>query len=81
MMNHPDNTKGTRISAYRDYGRFGMFPKSEIAKGATKIFRYRFLIATGGMLEPAVIQKVCNAFTGRQDPVAGVTVFSAQVKK
>ena len=81
MMNHPDNTKGTRISAYRDYGRFGMFPKSEIAKGATKTFRYRFMIATGGMLEPAVIQKVCNAFTGRQDPVAGVTVFSAQAKK
>ena len=81
MMNHPENPKGTRISAYRDYGRFGMFPKTEIAKGATKTFRYRFLIATGVMPEASFIQKVCNAFTGQQSPVPGVTVVSAQAKK
>lgn len=81
MMNHPENPKGTRISAYRDYGRFGMFPKTEIAKGATKTFRYRFLISTGAMPEASFIQKACNAFTGRQDPVPGVTTFSAQPKK
>lgn len=81
MMNHPENPAGTRISAYRDYGRFGMFPKTEIAKGATKAFRYRFLIATGQMPEPAYIQKICSAFTGRQDPMVGVTTAPAQGKK
>jgi hypothetical protein len=81
MMNHPENPKGTRISAYRDYGRFGMFPKTDVAKGTAKTFRYRFLIATGVLPEASYIQKVCNAFTGRQDPVPSVTVASAQGKK
>ena len=26
FLNHPDNPKGAHISAYRDYGRFGIFP-------------------------------------------------------
>src|SRR5205823_6030029 len=26
-ISHPENPKGTKWSAYRDYGRFGAFPK------------------------------------------------------
>lgn len=81
MMNHPENPTGTRLSAYRDYGRFGMFPKTEIAKGATKTFRYRFLIASGAMPEPSFVQKICNTFTGKQDPVSKVTTVQAQARK
>jgi hypothetical protein len=48
-MNHPDNPKGTVYSAYRDYGRFGAFAKTTIARNETLTLRYRFWIARGEM--------------------------------
>lgn len=46
-LNHPSNPKGTRHSAYRDYGRFGMFFERDIPEGGTLDVRYRFLIIDG----------------------------------
>jgi len=46
-MSHPDNPKGARWSAYRDYGRFGPFTVVKIPEGETATFRYRFRITAG----------------------------------
>ena len=48
-MNHPDNPRPTVYSAYRDYGRFGAFPKVEIAKNETLTLRYRIYVMLGEM--------------------------------
>ncbi len=40
-MNHPANPDKTRYSAYRDYGRFGAFPKAKVARGESLTLRYR----------------------------------------
>lgn len=73
QFNHPGNPSGTRSSAYRDYGRMGMFPAATIAKGTTLVLRYRFLLIEGDFPETALIQSVGNSFTGRKDPVPAVT--------
>lgn len=77
-MNHPDNPKETRVSAYRNYGRFGLFPAATVKSGEPRTFRYRFLVAEGAMPSADVIQSACNAFTGRSDPVAPVTEKAAE---
>jgi len=48
-MNHPGNPKGTVYSAYRDYGRFGAFPRATVSKGETLTLRYRILVTRGDM--------------------------------
>ncbi len=77
QLNHPDNPQGTKTSAYRNYGRVGMFPTARIAAGAALTLKYRFLVAEGGMLPAAAIQESCNAFTGRSDPPPPVTTRPA----
>lgn len=47
QMSHPDNPRGARWSAYRDYGRFGPFTVVDIARGDACTFRYRFRITSG----------------------------------
>lgn len=47
-MSDPGNPKGTLWSAYRDYARFGAYPKAELKKDATLVLKYRFWV-TGGM--------------------------------
>jgi len=63
-MNHPENPKDTKFSAYRDYGRFGAFFKREIKSGETLTVKYRFLIADGEMPATDVIQKCWDEFAG-----------------
>ncbi len=46
-MSHPDNPKGARWSAYRDYGRFGPFTVVNIAEDESVTLRYRFRIIQG----------------------------------
>ncbi|MDY7109006.1 MAG: DUF6807 family protein, partial [Planctomycetota bacterium] len=46
-MNHPRNPSPTVYSAYRDYGRFGAYPRTEIEAGETLILRYRLRIGEG----------------------------------
>ncbi|UCD74476.1 MAG: PmoA family protein [Phycisphaerales bacterium] len=48
-MNHPANPRGTVYSAYRDYGRFGAFPRVEIRKDETLTLRYRIYVMLGDM--------------------------------
>lgn len=46
-MSHPENPKGARWSAYRDYGRFGPFTVVKIDDGESVKFKYRFVILKG----------------------------------
>ena len=77
IMSHPDNPKDTRWSAYRDYGRFGAFPKVPVKAGETLTLRYRFVIADGAMLPADAIQKIYNAFSGATAATPPVTVRKA----
>lgn len=77
-LNHPSNPKGARISAYRDYGRFGAFFKTSVKKDETATIKARFLIVNGTMPSAEVIQKAWNDYAGAQDPVPAVTVKPAE---
>jgi hypothetical protein len=50
-MSHPSIPKGNIYSAYRDYGRFGAYFVSRIAKGESMDLQYKFLIGKGDLLE------------------------------
>ena len=68
ILNHDENPRQTRFSAYRDYGRFGAYPVLSIAEGKSAMLRYRWLVATGPMLPPDVIEKARQDFLqGRPD--------------
>jgi hypothetical protein len=56
-MNHPQNPSPTVYSAYRDYGRFGAFPRAEIRKGKTLTLRYRLLIGEGAIPERSALAR------------------------
>ncbi|MBM3860320.1 MAG: hypothetical protein FJ395_11795 [Verrucomicrobia bacterium] len=79
-LNHPSNPKDAITSAYRDYGRFGMFAKDTIPAGGEKTFRVRFLVIAGAMPSADVIQKAYNQFAGVNDPTPKVTVKKAEKK-
>jgi hypothetical protein len=79
QFNHPENPTGTRSSAYRDYGRIGMFPTATIPAGGNLVLRYRFLVSEGAFPEVSLIQSVANSFTGKNDPVPTVTRRQADV--
>jgi hypothetical protein len=61
-MNHPDNPKGTKYSAYRDYGRFGAFFTADIPKGESLTVRYRIVVMDGELPERAAIEKAWAKF-------------------
>ncbi len=63
QMNHPSNPKGTRHSAYRDYGRFGMFFEKDIPEGGKLELRYRFLILDGEFPGRETIAKAWNEYS------------------
>ena len=48
-MNHPGNPKGSVYSAYRDYGRFGSFPKANLKKDQTLTLKYKIRVTSGEM--------------------------------
>lgn len=73
-LNHPENPKGAVFSAYRPYGRFGAWFKSEVTKGQTETTRVRFIITEGDMPSPEFIQKQYNAYTNSDKPVPAVTI-------
>jgi methane monooxygenase PmoA-like len=83
QMNHPDNPKGTVFSAYRDYGRFGAFPKASIKAGDSLTLKYRFMIGDGEMPPIGVVQKTWDAFAGVQAATAApkTTVIPVAVPK
>ena len=57
QMNHPTNPKQSVWSAYRDYGRFGVFAKPAIPRGQSLVLRYRFCVAAGELPEREPIQQ------------------------
>ena len=67
-MSSPNNPKGTRWSAYRDYGRFGAYPTALLKSGDTITLKYRFLVADGKMPPADVIQKSNDQFAGAKEP-------------
>lgn len=77
IMSHPENPKGTRWSAYRDYGRFGAFPKAPVKAGETLTLRYRFVIADGELLPVDAIQKIYNTYSGASGATPPVTLRKA----
>lgn len=80
-LNHPENPKGARISAYRDYGRFGAFFKTAIPKGETATLKVRFLIAQGELPAAEAIQQSWNAYTGKNEPAPAFTLKPAEAAK
>jgi putative membrane-bound dehydrogenase-like protein len=83
QIDHPENPRGTKWSAYRNYGRFGAFPVTTIKAGESASFKYRFIIADGEMLPIETIQKVADEFTGAGSPTPApkVTVLPAEQPK
>jgi len=80
-LNHPGNPKGARVSAYRDYGRFGAFWTAKIPAGGTLDIRARFLICEGELPSVEVIQKAWNDYTGGNEPVPKSTAKPAEAPK
>jgi hypothetical protein len=82
-INHPENPRDTRFSAYRDYGRFGAFPVARIKAGDSLTLRYRFLIVDGEMPKADTIQKLADDFSGAKTPTPtpAVTVRPAEAPK
>jgi hypothetical protein len=69
-MNHAANPKGTKYSAYRDYGRFGAFPSTTIAADDTLTLRYRIWVAQGDA--PSIEQLQSQADNFNAPPVVTV---------
>jgi hypothetical protein len=80
-LNHPSNPKDARISAYRDYGRFGLFFKTTIPAGETATFRARFLVFAGELPGAEFIQRHWNEYAGAKEPTPKTTAKPAEVGK
>lgn len=81
LLNHPSNPKDTAFSAYRDYGRFGAFPKGVATPESPFKLRYKWLIAEGDIRDAAAFQQAYNAFAGTNEPTPPVTVMPAEQPK
>jgi hypothetical protein len=79
-MSSPENPKPIQWSAYRNYGRFGALPKSELKPGQPLTLKFRFVIADGEMLPAEQIEKIYDQYTGATSPspVPQVTVKKAE---
>ncbi len=81
LLNHPSNPKDTAFSAYRDYGRFGAFPKGVATPESPFKLHYKWLIAEGDVRDAAVFQQAYNSFAGTNEPTPAVTVMPAEQAK
>lgn len=81
LLNHPSNPKETAFSAYRDYGRFGAFPKGVATPESPFKLRYKWLIAEGDVRDATAFQQAYNAFAGVNEPTPPVTVMLAEQPK
>lgn len=81
VLNHPSNPKGAAFSAYRDYGRFGVFPKGVAKPDAPFRLHFQWLIAQGEVRDAATLQKAWNTFAGEEAPVPALTIRPAEGKK
>jgi len=81
LLNHPSNPKDTAFSAYRDYGRFGAFPKGVATSESPFKLHYKWLIAEGDVRDAAAFQQAYNAFSGTNEPTPAVTIMRAEQPK
>ena len=81
LLNHPSNPKETAFSAYRDYGRFGAFPKGSATVDHQFKLHYKWLIAEGDVRDAAAFQQAYNSFAGVNEPTPAVTVMLAEQPK
>ena len=79
-LNHPGNPKGARVSAYRDYGRFGAFFKAALKKDEVLTLKARFIIGEGPLPSAETIQKAWNEFTGENKPAPTSTSKPGEFK-
>jgi len=79
QLDHPANPRGTRWSAYRDYARFGAYPRANLKQGETLSLKYRFLISRGALVATEVIQAEQASFTGVKPEPVTVTELKAEV--
>jgi len=56
-IDHPDNPRPNRYSAYRDYGRFGVFFVQEIPASQTLVLKYRLWVTHVGLNRAACAAK------------------------
>jgi hypothetical protein len=80
-LSDPENPKGASTSAYRDYGRFGAFPKGTATPEAPFNTHYQWYIAEGDVRDPAIFQKLWNAFAKKEEPTPAVTIRPADGAK
>jgi hypothetical protein len=81
ILNHPDNPKNTATSAYRDYGRFGMFPVGKATAEAPLKLCYQWVVAEGDHREAAAFQAAWNAFAGKSEPTPALTIKTSEQSK
>lgn len=63
QMWHPSNPDGkARWSAYRNYGRFGVFPTYSLAKDETLTLQFRFRVMKGEAPERAALNAAYKAY-------------------
>jgi hypothetical protein len=75
ILNNPENPKGTVFSAYRDYGRFGAYPKATLEQGKTLTLNYKWLIKEGEMFSPNTIHITwIDNYSDVDEPTPEVTV-------
>ncbi len=81
-MNHPANPRDTAFSAYRDYGRFGAFPKATLKSGESLTLKYRFWVTCGEMPAVESIQKCWDEYAGVKEATAApkTTVIKSEQK-
>jgi hypothetical protein len=77
ILNHPDNPKGTRYSAYRNYGRFGAFPVLQASVEKPAKLHYKWVVAEGEVRDAAAFQAEWNKFAGKTEPTPKLTTKSA----
>lgn len=78
ILNHPDNPKDTRYSAYRNYGRFGAFPVLEATAEKPAKLHYKWVVAEGEVRDPALFQAEWNKFAGKNEPTPKLTTKPAE---
>ena len=72
-LNHPENPKGAKYSAYRDYARFGAFFKTTLEKDQERTMKVRFIVLESALPPAEWIQKQYNAYAGRKDATPETT--------
>ena len=62
IVDHPSNPRPTTWSAYRDYGRFGVFFRGEVKTGRPLVVRHRVWVAEGELPPREELDARASAF-------------------